>query len=578
MSLVAPPASPSPLAALRSERDRFVAMAFCWADILLEVDSDENVVYAAGAVQSAFGEAPEGIVGRPLLDLVAPTERAAMRALLVRARSRERSDGVIVRLAGPSGVSAPLRVAGYRLQDLNGHFFIALRHGEAAARTNGFGRRTRDAATGLYDADSFMDMVTEQLASIGDDTDQQMSLIVLPGYETLRQRLVETAERDLLGTIGSRLSESSLDGAAAARLGNDRYGFIHHPSIDLEALKERICELTRQSDPLHEGTRIETATIDIDRADTDGDTAAKGVAYAIEKFRTAPADATSVAGLSAKLSQVVREATAEVSRFKELIAHADVEMVFQPILNIRTGAVLYYETLARVPARYGVASLYEHIAFAEETGLITTFDLAMLEKVIAWMATNTPRNATTGFAVNLSGQSLSALSYLAQVDRLLKENPWSHGRIVFEVTQAGRIADPDMANNFIQRLRQQGFRVALDDFGADARSVDDLSRYDVDIVKVDGGAILNASAARKGKALLRAMTAFCRELGVATVAEQVEDEAKLAFCRECGVPFVQGYLFGQPAFDLRAVNAAIPYHVFPDRRRATSGGGRVSLP
>jgi EAL domain-containing protein (putative c-di-GMP-specific phosphodiesterase class I) len=573
LSIVTPVDTPSPLAALRSERDRFVAMAFCWADILLDVDADETVVYAAGAIEPTLGATPEQIVGTSLLDLVAPAERAQVRALLAGARRCERIEGALIRLIGPNGVSAPLRFAGYRLHDLSGHFFIALRHGEAPQRANGFGRRVRDDATGLYDADSFMDMVTGQLAAVGDDTDQRMSLIVLPGYDHLRQRLVDEAERDLLNAIGDRLGESSLDGETAARLGDDRYGFIHHPSIDLDALKERICELTKASDPLHQGTGIEAATMEFDEAVTADSATARGVVYALEKFRHAPADASAVTSLQSRLSDVAREAVEEVSRLKELITRADVEMAFQPVLNARSGSVLYYEALARMPAHYGIDAPSKHIDFAEETGLISQFDLAMLQKVIHWMETNTPRNGKASFAVNVSGQSLSALSYLAQVDRLLKENPWLRGRIVFEITQSGRITDRDMANNFIQRLRQQGFRVALDDFGAGAGSFDDLSRFDVDIVKIDGPAIIDAIEARKGKAFLRAMVAFCRELGVATVAEAVEDEARLAFCRDCGVPFVQGFLFGTPSFDMRAVNAAIPWHVFPERPRASGGRG-----
>lgn len=72
--------------ALRAERDRFVALAFCWADVLVELDADATVVFAAGPTAALIGRAPETLVGVPVLEFIAEPDRTLVGALLGVAR------------------------------------------------------------------------------------------------------------------------------------------------------------------------------------------------------------------------------------------------------------------------------------------------------------------------------------------------------------------------------------------------------------------------------------------------------------------------------------------------------------
>jgi len=87
----------------------------------------------------------------------------------------------------------------------------------------------------------------------------------------------------------------------------------------------------------------------------------------------------------------------------------------------------------------------------------------------------------------------------------------------------------------------------------------------VDIVKLDGSAVRNAQKAHKGKAFLKALVELCRELGVGTIAEMIDEEKGLVFVRECGVQYVQGYLFGKPNTDTSTFKKLIDLHMFPNR-------------
>lgn len=565
---------PSSLSAVRAERDRFVALAFCWADILIELDGERAVVYAAGAVEPFLGHSVGDLLGQSFEKFVPSTERMHLRDILELARKRERFENVSLRLIGARGVTPPLTVVGYQLQELNGHFFLAFRHHAAVQKGAGFGRRrTRDEGSGLLDSESFIDMVTSEIAGGPPEEQRCLSLIVLPGYEDFRARLTEAVEVELLAHIGEVLQSSSLDGDGAARLGPGRFGVVHQPDLDLPSVQNQIAQLTRESDPLSEGVRPEAATVAIDTGDAGDDNQATGIAYTLNRFRNEKNGETVLRDLASSISALAHAAVTEVNRFKELVTRQDFEIAFQPVLNARTGAVHYYEALARIPASYGGADIYEHIAFAEQAGLIGAFDVAMLDKVLRWIEKNTSVNGKACFGVNVSGRSIGSLSYMAHFERLLRGTPWLRSRLLVEITESARITDIDGANEFVQRIRSQGFRVALDDFGTGAANFEYLAKLNVDLIKFDGNALHAAFNARQGRAFLKALVAFCRELGVATVAEMIETEHMLDFARSCGVQFVQGFYFGRPRPDVNNTQDGLPAHAFPERIRFNTASG-----
>ena len=99
-------------------------------------------------------------------------------------------------------------------------------------------------------------------------------------------------------------------------------------------------------------------------------------------------------------------------------------------------------------------------------------------------------------------------------------------------------------------LRDEGYEVCLDDFGAGAASFRYLASLEVDVVKLDGSAVKNALIARKGKAFLSALARLCKDIDVETIAEFIDDDDTLKFVSDCGVNYAQGFLFGEPSTDI----------------------------
>ncbi|MBC8339125.1 MAG: EAL domain-containing protein [Rhodospirillales bacterium] len=531
---------------MRSERDRFVAMSFCWADVLIELDENEKVVFAVGPTGPLVGKSSDKLIGATLDSFIDPADLSLIRGLLAIPRKSGRIEDATVRLIGGADGPKPLFFAGYKLEDLGSHYFMAFRDSPSAGKD----RRkdsARDSETGLQDPANFAESLKEAVASGEIGEDNQLTLISLPGYENLRERMDADSEQKLLDTLGTYLKANSAGGDMAARIGDGRYGLVHDKSVDVEAVEEQITQFSKEADPTGEGVDVQAASLDVGQEEVSQDDIASGLAYSLRMFQNAEEGQLDLNNLEQTFSTLVSETADRVKDFRRLVGSGDFDVAFHPILNTTTGEIHHYEALVRFKRDGKGVSPYETITFAEEAGLIPEFDLAMATKVVGLLA-NIPDRFQA--AVNISGFSVSNEAYIAGLKALLSKNLWAAERVLFEITESARMADLEGANEFIQVLRKDGYEVCLDDFGAGAASFQYLATLDVDVVKFDGSVIKDAQRVAKGKAFLKALTRFCRELGVETIGEMVDSPEGLEFVRECGVQYVQGFLFGEPNTDI----------------------------
>lgn len=549
------------LASLKTERDRFLALAFCWADILVELDRDHRIVYATGAVQTLIGQSPLDLNGLPIASLVIDSDQEILGDLLAIARKRGRVDSAALHIAGVHAPSLRFGISGYQLDDLDGHYFIAFRYldpGTAGSHAHA----GRDEQSGLYTAQAFVDAVTRHLTLGNGWCQSQLVVLSLPGYDAFRQRLPKLAENELLRSIGTCLRASAIDGDSATRLADDRFGVILEVSDDGGQLMHRIREATQRIDPTHKGLLVESSRIPIDSRTIPGEDLARFVALTIRRFCNEDYVVGGPTDLAQDITQAVRQTMRTVGRMRQVITHADFSIAFQPIVCARSGVIHHYEALARFPSATGMKTPFENITFAESTGLISEFDLAMVRRIIDWYESRQPADAEVQVAVNLSGQSVSNPAFVDNLRGLLDAHANLRGKLMFEITESSALSDLESANAFIQQLRQQGFQTCLDDLGAGAANLSYLSLLQVDMVKIDGQAMQNARRSQLGRAFLAALLALCRDLGVKTVAEMVEDSETLDFVRDCGVNYVQGYLFSRPAPSIENLAGNIPRYLF----------------
>jgi len=380
---------------------------------------------------------------------------------------------------------------------------------------------------------------------------QAITLLGVRNYEQLIDALPAPARQRVLAAIAASLDGDGAHPRVAGRLAPDRFAVVHGRDTEAAELVGRIEQVLRDVDP-EGGEHVISGTIALPQGRLADNQLVDGLVYAINRFRTASGNDFSLRDLSERMGTLAETAVSSIRTLSAVVRAARFDLVFQPIVNTRTGEIHHYETLFRFPSCLGITSPFEQICLAEQTGLITELDLAVADKAITWMRANTAINGRTRIAVNLSGRSINDAPFLERLDALLTANPWTAGRLMFEITESCRVQDLDMANAFICTMRERGYEICLDDFGVGASNFQYLSKFDIDYVKLDGSAVHNAARAHKGKAFLSSIVHLCEQLGVATVAEMIENEALFRLVRDCGVQYVQGYLFGRPSGDMKA--------------------------
>lgn len=542
------PSGRAPPHGMRAERDRFVAFAFCSADILLEIDARYVVTYAGGATMALTGRAPASLIGASLFDLVVPTDQDLLRGVLETAAKGLRIEQTGIHVLGPSGQVFSLTLTGYYLPDLGGHYFLSLRmEGTRAAPPL---EAAADPESGLPDAAGFSETGAVRLreaASRGEAT--IFTVVGLNGLTELRERLDAESRGELMWTLGSMLRENALGGDAAGNLGSEFYGLLHESKLDVKLLETRIDKLATDADPEGHGVEVTTAAVDMGRRGLDGADAARAFVHAVKSFEKMEGEDITIEALSQALSQQMEETAKRIGTTRSVINARAFDIAFQPIIELATREIHHFEALVRFTNDKEV-SPFQFVHFAEEVGMVRDFDMAMCRRVISWLERATEARQDYAVAVNISGRSFASIEFVAELLALLKQNAWLAGKLLFEITESANIANLIQTNAIIQSLRNGGFRVCLDDFGAGESAFHYLRALEIDMVKIDGSYVRDALAEPKSRFFLKAIAGLCSDLGIDTIAEMIEQEKTIDLVRNCGVKYGQGYFFGRPSLDI----------------------------
>lgn len=526
---------PRPVA--KEDRDRHIALSFCWGDLLFEIDPDFKVAYAAGATPVFLGREPDELRGLPFRNIVHPSDAPLARQMLRRIAQQGRIDNESVRLQTPRGLAMTMTAAGYRLDD-NANLYLALRMGApkvAAAAAAASGAE-------LHDDVSFSRLTATRLKALQEDGEQaEVTIVAIPGMESVARGLDPARRDQMMQRVSTVLQAESMGGDAAARVAEESFGLLHQTGADVEGISRKLEQAVRDVAPEASQLGVQSSTLALgDVSQFDAEDLAGGLRQAMTKV----AETIGSDGPLPDIGSAMQSALREVSGLRQMVSSGNFDVVVHPVLDAYSGDLNHFEALCRFQ---GEPITRRAIAMIEQSGRIMDLDLAVLRKVITLLGTF-PRNSDRGrFSINVSAISISQHGFLQGLYAVLKDNLWTQGKLGFEIAGASRLPDISACSHFINTVRKWGYGVSLDDFGGGPSAFNLLAAVEVDMVKIDGTAIASAQAGTKGRAFLSSLTDLCRRLGVESVAEAVGAEETLKFVRDCGFDYVQGFLFGRPS-------------------------------
>ncbi len=255
----------------------------------------------------------------------------------------------------------------------------------------------------------------------------------------------------------------------------------------------------------------------------------------------------------------------------EILSRLDI--AFQPIVNIHTGACYGYEALLRGQQEVGFASPQDVFDAAHILGVLPRIDLEIREKVIVKFASLPNRNTTKLF-INLDNRTLGHSIAADDWTRLvLAAHDLPESTVTFEISERHPLGQATEAIAAFRALRAGGFRLAIDDFGTGFSGLQMLYFAEPDFLKIDRFFISDIASDARKKLFLSQIVNIAHLLGVVVVAEGVECEREYFICKEIGCDLVQGYLIQRPTTelgDLREVYEEVAELSHRDRRTVAS--------
>ncbi len=242
--------------------------------------------------------------------------------------------------------------------------------------------------------------------------------------------------------------------------------------------------------------------------------------------------------------EVAATAAGTSAAIADVIARGLLRPVYQPVIDLASGATLGYEGLIRpvAPAPYrDPASLF---AAAEKSGHVVALDMACIEAIVSGA-----RNLPVDFflSVNLSPRTVEAPEFsTASMLNVLARHGFAPDRLVIELTEHQPIADIESVRLKLETCRRAGMRLAADDLGAGNAGLRLLSDLRFDIVKVDLGLVQRSSPGAPSSAVVESIVAFAARTGALVIGEGVEHEEQVDQLTRLGVTAAQGYLFSRP--------------------------------
>ena len=373
----------------------------------------------------------------------------------------------------------------------------------------------------------------------------------LDRFKKVNDSLGQATGDRLLQAVGQRLVETVREGDTVSRVGGDGFvvcmtgvGSVAHAS----SLGNSIVEAVGARFDV-DGHRVDvSASVGIGLYPTDGTTPETLIRHAeTAMYHAKDAGRANYQFFAEHMNVANQQRLFMEAGLRRGIERGEFELAYQPIFDVRGQPITGLEALLRWhPPGSPVIAPAEFIGVAEESRLIVPIGEWVLREALGrarrWQA------ARDDFvlSVNVSAYQLGRADFFDRLRAILRETGMDPRRLEMEVTETVIIESAGTARESIDRIAELGVRIAIDDFGTGYAGLGYLKRLPIHKLKIDQSFVRNLLTDRGDAAIVAAVIAMARGLGVTVVAEGVETEEQLAELRRLGCDGAQGYFFARP--------------------------------
>jgi diguanylate cyclase (GGDEF)-like protein len=374
-------------------------------------------------------------------------------------------------------------------------------------------------------------------------------MIDLDRFKAVNDTLGHLAGDQLLSEVARRLQATVRDIDVLARLGGDEFAIIQEGGADQRegavALALRIIGAISVPFDLN-GNQVEVGTsIGIALAPEDGlepDELLKRADLALYSVKSNGRNDFCL--FRNEMLEIVNTQQSAERELREAIAQGQFELHYQPVVDVKTRDLCGVESLVRWrhPAK-GMIAPDHFIPLAESTGLIVPLGEWILNQACA-DAANWPAHVKV--AVNISAIQFKKGNLFEVILGALVKTGLQPERLELEITETSLLENQEAHLTTIRQLKNLGLSIALDDFGTGFSSINYLTIFPFDKIKIDKSFTKGILSRADCKAVVASTLALAQGLGIITTVEGVETEEQFDYMGAAGVELAQGYLFGRP--------------------------------
>jgi diguanylate cyclase (GGDEF)-like protein len=405
-----------------------------------------------------------------------------------------------------------------------------------------------DALTGLPNRVALEERISSALGRESEGENAAVLSIDLDRFKHVNDTLGHPAGDALLKAVAERLRNAVRERDTVARFGGDEFAIVQvGPSQPqaARALARRVVESLSMPYKIDGHDISIGASVGIAFAPAHGSSPDELLKFAdVALYRAKERGRGHEQCFEPNMHAALQDRRHLELDLRSALASDQLILHYQPIVDVATGEVICCEALLRWPhPTRGMTPPAEFIPLAEQVGLISALGEWVLHKACAEAAA-WPANINV--AVNVSPTQFGDAKIVSSVERVLAASGLASHRLELEITEDVLLSANESNLAVLRRLRSQGVRIVMDDFGSGYSSLSYLNSFAMDKIKLDGSFVDQMASDHTCAAIVRAIIGLCKELHITTVAERVDCPQQLAMllAEACGQ--VQGFLLARP--------------------------------
>jgi diguanylate cyclase (GGDEF)-like protein/PAS domain S-box-containing protein len=416
-------------------------------------------------------------------------------------------------------------------------------------------RASHDPLTGLPNRDQFRAALDEAIESARtQDSAVGVMYVDLDDFKVVNDGFGHEVGDQLLAGVAERLRRATRATDVVGRDGGDEFLVLMRnlPSSPEEAARVAQMATTRVRDALiepviagsnelHVSTSIGVSLFPVDAEDSQ--TLLKHADAAMYNAKAAGRDGCRFFEPG---SRDTEERLALTGRLRHAIKHCELELHYQPIVELTSGRMVRVEALARwTDGERGPIGPDEFIPLAEQTGLIRPLSEWVIREASRQAAEWAAAGYDSHVAINIPPDTCQRIG-AGSIAVMIRSEGCDPSRITLEMTESAAMAPRPGLEEQMAILTAHGMSLAIDDFGTGHSSLGRLGDFPAEMLKIDRSFVDGLPDGRASRTLVNAIMDLARGFDLTVVAEGIETDAQRDFLIAAGCPYAQGYLFSRP--------------------------------